>query len=629
MCRINGIKYFNQKKVDQTLLESMRDCLSYGGPDSANIYINEKKDLGLAHRRLAILDLSDDGIQPMRYKHWVIIFNGELYNFMDVRVELEALGTTFNTQTDTEVLLKAFERWGPDSINKFHGMFAFVIYDEQKDSLLFCRDRVGVKPLFLYRKDGTCLFASELKAFHPYPNFDKTINKDAVSLYLQQGYIHSPHCIFKNVRKLGAGTYLEIDKDGNEKETTYWKPGTHLHDGVVCRNKNEEELKEELEELLVESFNLRMVSDVPVGIFLSGGVDSSLVASMLQKRSNQQLKTFTIGFDDPSYNEAPFAKAIADHIGSDHHELTVTDTDFKKVVKDFVDIYDEPFGDSSGIPTFLLSQMTSQYVKVSLSADGGDEIFGGYTKYEMAKKIHGMPSFARKLLSLPLSLVSPEQLNKNRLLKGYTNVGIKVHKFKNAIQADGLVDLFNRSSVFLSEKDQLKIFSHYLNRWNGSLCQDDSRIIAQLGYIDIQTYLEGDIMTKVDRATMQHALEGREPLLDHKLIEFGLRLKDEWKIKNGKAKYLLRQVLYKYVPSELIDRPKQGFAIPLRSWLLNELLDDLKAMKEDQQFFNCFELNTSEICQQINDFISQKKYQNEYNIWFLFVLHKWYLKWMA
>ena len=296
----------------------MRDTLTHGGPDAANLYINPNATVALGHRRLSILDLSDAGTQPMQWKHWVIIYNGEVYNFNEIKKELRE--HKFTTGTDTEVVLKAYEKWGLDCVSRFRGMFAFAIWDENKQKMLLCRDRVGVKPLYWYQKDGLFMFASELKAFHKHPNFDKTINMEATSLFLQQGYIPSPHCIFKHAHKLEPGCFLEISNNQTIKKTRYWDiKDIYLNSSPPKINENE--ITEELEEILKESFQYRMVSDVPVGMFLSGGIDSSLVTAMLQKNSNQQLKTFTIGFKDPKYNEGEHAKAVAMHIGTKHSEL--------------------------------------------------------------------------------------------------------------------------------------------------------------------------------------------------------------------------------------------------------------------------------------------------------------------
>jgi len=634
MCRIVGFKSNNTSIQVEEILVSMRDTLNYGGPDAANLYFNETQTVALGHRRLSILDLSDAGIQPMHWQDWVICYNGETYNFEEVRQKLPEY--TFTTGTDTEVIIKAYDKWGYDAIQHFRGMFAFALYNKKTEKLILCRDRVGVKPLYWYQKDGLFMFASELKAFHEHPNFDKSINQEAVSLFLQQGYIPAPHCIFKYAHKLEAGHFLEIDENQQVKKIKYWDVKEKLQNSTID-NRKEPAITEELESILKESFKLRMVADVPVGMFLSGGIDSSLVTALLQNQYNHSLKTFTIGFEDKKRNEAEYAKKIAQHLGTDHTELYCTEQDAINIIPQLADIYDEPFGDSSGIPTYLVSKLAREQVTVSLSADGGDELFGGYTKYEFAQKYHHqigkLPSAFRKGLAYIANQVSPNNVEKygSKLpfLRNYRDLNNKVAKFQNALSANSLVDFFNISSTYLSPQ-QLKQYhsiskSRYLQ--NG-LSPKENGLLSFLGMIDIKTYLEGDIMTKVDRATMQVALEGREPFLDHKIIEFSQTVPDYLKIKDGKAKHILRSILYKYIPKELIERPKMGFSIPIKDWLLNLLSDELKSIQQDLTFFETFQLNETTIKQTIDQFLTQKEYVNPHLIWFIFVLHQWHKRWI-
>ena len=547
--------------------------MSHGGPDAANIYINEQGNLGLGHRRLSILDLSDAGNQPMRYKHWILIFNGEIYNFKEIRKELEDIGYSFETGTDTEMLLKAHEHWGRDCIKKFRGMFAFAIWDEQQRELILCRDRVGVKPLYYYSKDNLFLFTSELKAFHEHDRFDKTINQAAVSLYLQQGYIQSPHSIFKYVKKVMPGSYLILNGDNTITEEKYWSVEEKYETSGV-NTKSEAEVIEELEPILKESFLYRMVADVPVGMFLSGGIDSSLVTSMIQKHSNAQVKTFTIGFSNPKYNEAKHAKSVAQHIGTDHSEYCCSEDDFTRLIPRLPDYYDEPLGAGSSIPTYLVSTLAKEKVKVSLSADGGDEIFGGYTKYQIAKsmyaKISELPYIAKLLGKTAMRPFSPEFVERNLSsmpgLRNYTNLGTKFFKFKNAFGATSLDDFFHASSSYITKSYLEKLHTHDAERFRTDAKLVGEKTIGYLGMIDVQTFMEGEVLPKVDRATMRVALEGREPFLDQNIIEYGLGLPDSLKIRGDITKYVLRKILYKYVPKELIERPKQGFDIPMRNW---------------------------------------------------------------
>jgi len=633
MCRIVGVWDFNSGTSPE-MLNRMRDSLHHGGPDSADSYTAPDTQLKLGHRRLSIIDLSEAGRQPMRFGQSVVVFNGEIYNYLEIAAELKSMGCTFQTGSDTEVLLQAFAQWGSAAVSKFRGMFAFALWDEKSKKLLLCRDRLGVKPLYWYFKDGLFMFASEIKAFQEHPLFDRTISPDGVSLFLQQGYIQAPFSIFKYLHKVEAGAFLEIDANANLKFSKYWDTA-EIYTNASMLKGTENELADQLEIQLKEAFRLRMVADVPVGMFLSGGIDSTTVAAILQSESNRKIKTFTIGFEHKEYNEAQHAKTLAAHLGTEHHELYCSEKDFEEVLDLLPDIYDEPFGDSSGIPTYIVSRMAKNEVKVSLSADGGDELFGGYTKYEAVKnyypKIKKIPYPLRKLMAGLSGAVNPLWLEKNAayllILKNYKNIANKFPKLRNALKAKDLNDFFNRSSTYISKEEHLRLFPHFTDRFKTETTAKEQRLISYLGMIDLKTYLEGDIMTKVDRATMQLALEGREPMLDHKLVEFALCLPDEMKIRGNTTKYLLRQVLYRFVPKELMERPKQGFSIPVQQWLMGSLKSELEKLAVDKIFAERFGLNQPELQKIIRAFISKKKFINPHFIWFLFVLYRWNLRW--
>lgn len=634
MCRIVGILSKESPEQKQSVLVQARDVLAHGGPDAADLYVDE--NIALGHRRLSILDLSDAGKQPMYWNQYVIIYNGEIYNFEEIRAALKDLGYTFKTDTDTEVILKAYEKWGKDCVQHFRGMFAFAIWDKQAKKLLLCRDRVGVKPLYYYYKDGLFMFASELKAFHEHPRFDKTINHEAVSLYLQQSYIPSPHCIFKYAKKVKPGSFLEIDTSFTITEHIYWNV-TDFYTNSTINTKPEGKIKEELKSQLLDSFQLRMVADVPVGMFLSGGVDSSLVTAMLQKASNTQLQTFTIGFENEGFNEANHAKKVAAHIGTNHTELYCTEDRFKELIPKLPDFYDEPFGDESAIPTYLVSVLAKDQVKVCLSADGGDELFGGYTKYEFTAnyypKTSKIPKPLRTLVGAGLSYLDANWLDKQKqyipLLRNYTDLGSKIPKFKNALLSNNLNSFFNNASVFVSEAELARLIPVIQSRQFHHLHPRDKRLISYLGILDVVSYLEGDIMTKVDRATMQTALEGREPLLDHHLIEYAMQLPDNIKVKDGSLKYILRQILYDYVPKDLIERPKQGFSVPIFDWLHSFMKQDLLTMISDRLFIERFQFNEKYLRELISRFLARRSVNCSPNfIWLLLVLYKWDLRWL-
>ena len=613
----------------------MRDTMAYGGPDAANNYINKDKTLGLGHRRLSILDLSEAGTQPIRYKHWVIVYNGEIYNFKEIREELGKKGYIFATGTDTEMILKAYEAWGLDCVSRFKGMFAFAIWDESENMLLLCRDRIGVKPLYYYSKEGLFMFASELKAFHQHPDFNKTINHKSVSQFLQQGYIPSPQSIFKYVKKVQPGSWLRVDTDNKTSPSCYWDIGAIYNQSDINTN-TEEEVIEELEPILKESFQYRMVSDVPVGMFLSGGIDSSLVSAILQKQSNTQLKTFTIGFDNKKYNEAIHAQKIAQHIGTDHTELYCQESDFEKLIPLLPDLYDEPLGAGSAIPTYLVSQLAKEQVKVSLSADGGDEIFGGYTKYEFAKNVYSKlektPRLFKSISHHMMGYISPEfvdkRLSKLPFISNYTNIGTKYSKLRNALQATSLSEFYNQSSSIISQKELLNLIPPWNEKRNPSLDYHKDRVLSILGIYDMTSFLEGEVMVKVDRATMNVALEGREPFLDQHIIEYGLTLPDHLKIKGNTTKYILRQILYKHVPKELIERPKQGFDIPMRQWTFGFLKDEILSLAEDDGFIVEFGFYSNQLKNIIHSYYDKSATTDPHFIWYLFVLYKWYLRWI-
>ncbi len=635
MCRIAG--YWDlraQTNYDRrAVLEAMRDRLRHGGPDAAGSYFDDRTPLALGHRRLSILDLSEAGTQPLHAGDHCIVLNGEVYNFAEIRRELEGLGHAFQTGTDTEVVLKGFMAWGENCVQRFRGMFTFIVWDKKEQRLTLCRDRIGVKPLYWYWKDGLLLFASELKALLEHPDFDKSLDREAVSLFLQQGYIPAPRSIYRHVRKLLPGAYLTLDTKGRPEERRYWRPDYEkaVTEGRRFDKMSDAEVADELEELLSESFQLRMVADVPVGMFLSGGIDSSLVTALLQKNSPRPLKTFTIGFRDPRFDEAEHARAVAAHLGTEHHELYCTEEDFRRLVPQLSEWYDEPFGDSSGIPTYLVSRMAREHVTVSLSADGGDELFGGYTKYEIAQlfypKIQRMPGFLRNTLGAVAKGVDPLWLERNAsrlpVVKGYRGVSNKFDKFRQALAAVDALDFFNRSSVYLPEEEARKLMPHFTPRYRSELSPAEDHFLAYLGVADIETYLEGDIMTKVDRATMQVALEGREPFLDHRVIEYALSLPDRFKIREGKSKYILREILYRHVPKSLIERPKQGFAIPMGDWLRGMLRPDLEALPHDRSFLDAFELDGKYVQRSVADFLGDKKFVNPHFMWFLYALNAW------
>lgn len=634
MCRIAGFWDFsaNTNYDPNRVLSAMRDSMILGGPDSAGSYLGAHGKVGLGHRRLSIIDLSSHADQPMQSERYVLVFNGEIYNYQSIKEDLEKK-YKFSTQSDTEVILHAFHEWGKQMVHHFIGFFSIAIFDKLDKKLFLIRDRFGVKPMYWYQKEDLFLFASELKSFHEHPYFDKQIDQQSVALFLKKGFIHQPFSIYENVKKLKSGNILELDATGKISIESYWSAQNVFSQTKLLKG-SESELIEGLESILKDSFEKRMVSDVPVGVFLSGGFDSTLVAALLQKQKGS-LKTFTIGFDDQEYNEAVYAQNIADHLGTEHHALYCNEQDFCKVIDLLPDIYDEPFGDSSAIPTYLVAKMAREQVKVCLSADGGDELFGGYTKYEITKnyyqKIAALPKWSRKLMFKIGCRIDPYWLERNSsklpFFNRYKNVSNKYPKLLNALHAEDLLHFFEISSSYMDDKLLFDLLPHTAHNTRFELDMDSNRLITLLGLIDIETYLEGDIMCKVDRATMFNSLEGREPFLDHRLFEFSAGLPDHLKINKEGSKYLLRKILYKYVPSSLMERPKQGFAIPINKWLRGQLSAQLKDMMSDKKFIHNFGFEAPTLEKLITDYLNQRRYVNPHFIWFLFILYKWSLRW--
>ncbi len=651
MCGIIGFIDYN-KNSSKSLLEQMRDTITYRGPDSAGstFFTNDNYNLGLGHRRLSILDLSSLGSQPMSYENLTIIHNGEVYNFAEIKEELIKKGYDFISHTDTEVILKAFHAWGVECVEKFRGMFAFAIYDESKEKLFIFRDRTGIKPLYYHKTDELFLFGSELKTFYEHPKFQKVINKKALPYYFRFGYIPAPLTIFEDTYKLKSGHYLIVDVANDKyEEKEYWSVEREF---LKEKSKDSEEvIVEKLEKILLESFQLRMVSDVPVGVFLSGGVDSSLVTTLLQKNSKTPLKTFTIGFEEKGYNEATFAKEIAKFLGTDHTEYYCTKQDMLDVVKDLPFMYDEPFGDSSAIPTLLVSKLAKEKVSVVLSGDGGDEAFAGYSKYFALTKIANLqnskvtnnsykanfPQKTKKIVLKTLtSLISEELVEKiNNLLpasKKQKNIKDKYKKFKNAIQSDNFAQMFINASSYVDNETLDKVLidnsiDFDLSSFDIFKKVDHLSPLDQMTLCDYKTFMVDDVLTKVDRASMSVSIEAREPLLDHKIIEFSAKLPSSLKYKNGVGKYLLKEVLYKHIPKELIERPKSGFQIPLYEWLKSDLREVLDFYLDSEKLAESGIYNVDEIVKLKNDYYEGKSV-NISLLWFVLMYEMWREKWL-
>jgi len=585
-------------------LKSMGEAIFTRGPDSSGEWIDESGTIGFSHRRLSIVDLSSAGHQPMvsYSRRFTIAFNGEIYNHLELRTKLEEefSDIIWLGNSDTETILMCFDYWGIQStIEMSVGMFAFSVWDNQENKLTLCRDRLGEKPLYYGWQDGTFLFGSELKAIKAHHAFRSEINRDSIALLLRHSCIPAPYSIYKGIKKLLPGYLLEIDFDKNITiETQYWS----LKD-IVSKQKNleniksKEEVVDDLNKLLTQSIKEQMIADVPLGAFLSGGVDSSTVVALMQSQSDKPIKTFSIGFNEEGFDEAIYAKSIATHLGTDHTELYVSPEDAMDVIPLLADLYDEPFSDSSQIPTFLLAKMTKEHVTVSLSGDAGDELFCGYNRYLLTQQMWGKlsitPMFIRRILSsilLSVSVSSWSRINKVLPAKfKLSDLGTKMHKAGKVLTANTVSELYKGLVSHCDTPEALVIGATEPR----TVLNDPIRSpeltsdIEQMMALDTLSYLPDDILTKVDRACMGVSLEGRVPFLNHKIVEFAWDLPLDYKLNNGTTKWCLKEVLYRYVPKSLIDRPKMGFGIPINSWLrgplcdwADKLLDEERLIKE-------------------------------------------------
>ena len=619
MCGIAGAFGPKHSQNLAQVVQAMAASLTHRGPDDDGIWIDEDARIALGHRRLSILDLSVEGHQPMLSKdgRYVIAFNGEVYNHQAIRKELEGVEAIhWRGHSDTEVMLEAISIWGiENALVKFVGMFSIALWDRAKRRLHLIRDRMGEKPLYYGWCNDAFVFGSELKALKKFPGFSNEIDRQALMLYLRHMYVPAPFTIYHRIHKLQPGCMLSLDLNetcnfpdavipniGLSVRSFQLNQWWSLHETVESGQKSlvtgEEEALELLEYRLRESIRLQSLADVPLGAFLSGGIDSSLIAALMQSETNSQIRTFTIGFREKQYNEADFASAVAKHLETKHIELYVSAADALAVVQSLPCLYDEPFADPSQIPTFLLCTKAREYMTVALSGDAGDELFGGYNRYFWVRKIWSklslLPLATRRLFSKVLFSVSPRHWDKvysiiSPLLPSSSHLSLAGQKLHNL--AERLVTIENEDELFYSLVSEWKspeeivigasepetIFERK-NCW-----PDLPEVEHRMMYLDAMTYLPDDIMVKVDRAAMGTSLETREPFLDHRIVELAWRIPLSMKLRNGQGKWLLRQIIYKYVPKELIERPKQGFGIPLGDWLRGPLREWAESLLSEER----------------------------------------------
>lgn len=584
MCGITGI-YGIEGTVAPAVLETMTDALSHRGPDDSGTYVSENRAVGLGHTRLSILDLSKRGRQPMASDDLKIqvSYNGEIYNYREIRKELLSKGHVFTTDCDTEVLLRSYEQWGIECLQKFIGMFALAVWDGRENRLYLARDRVGIKPLYYYKEDGLFLFASELKAIAKHPGFSKRINLDGLALFLRYDYIRSPYTIYENTFKLEPGHYLCL-QDGAVEKRSYWDITESWN--MEPYDIGEEEACDMFEELVTDSLRYRLVSDVPVGLFLSAGVDSTMLATLLQKHLSEPLKTFTIGFYEEKYNEAVWAKRLAENLGTEHTEFYVSEQEAAQTVFDIPYIYDEPFADSSSIPTCVLSRLASEHVKVVMSGDGGDELFCGYNNYvtcmRYADAVRKIPGIVQSGIKAALMGFDVDRFESMGQIPGFSSIRKHVKRYeRNRATVLGIInkdmaEMYRRKTGTWAPEDMPELFGRtsgiHQETFEASFAAVESGdLLKQMLYADFSTWLPDDILTKVDRASMSTGLEAREPLLDHRLVGFASRIPMNLKYRNGETKYIMKKVLSRYLPQELYMRPKKGFGSPIDRWLRGRL----------------------------------------------------------
>lgn len=613
MCGITGIF---SKQATVNYIQQMTNSLLHRGPDAEGFYYNHQVALG--HRRLSILDLSESGNQPM-FSHcgrYVMVYNGEVYNYQEIAAELQENSKhpiQFKSSSDSEVILEAYAFWGINFIEKLNGMFAIAIYDIQEEELLLIRDRIGIKPLFYFKDDSQLIFASELKAFKILNHLNLKINFDAIPYFLNLGFIPAPYTIYHNIFKLQPGEYLRINKSNFELKS-YWNIADKINKDVI---NSEKEAIVKISDLLASSVQYQLKSDVPFGVFLSGGIDSSLITAQAVAIANTSINTFSIGFKEQKFNESQYAAKVAKHLGTNHHEFIVSENDALELAEKLIDIYDEPFADSSAIPTLLVSKLAKSKVTVTLSGEGGDELFMGYGSHIWAKRLaNPLVEQNKKIIKFLLSFFKENKYKR------------ATHLFDNVNKEIINQHIFSQEQYYFSNIELSALL--YKNNFNNQLPLPVafSRVLTPMekqAIFDLCYYLPGDLLTKVDRASMYYSLETRVPFLDHRVIELALNISPDLKFKNGISKYILKEILYQYLPKEFFNRPKQGFAIPLSKWLkkdLNYLIE--KYLNESViKHFNIVHYNYVELL--ITRFKNGEEYL--YNrIWLLIILHYWILK---
>lgn len=654
MCGITGFIDFGLTGTSsdmQSVVSAMSTSISHRGPDGCGTWVDREQGVALGHRRLSIIDLSQEGAQPMASAcgRYVIVFNGEVYNFRSMRRELEAAGAApeWRGYSDTELMLAAISHLGLEkAVESFIGMFAFALWDKAEETLSLVRDRMGEKPLFYGWGEGVFLFGSELKAMMTHPQWRGDINRDALALFLRYSSIPAPHSIFKRVFKVQPGTIVRVSRAellrcGREPVALpaweYWSARAVAEQGAANPfDGSEDDAVNHLEHLLRDAIRQQMVADVPLGAFLSGGVDSSMIVALMQAMSSKPVRTFTIGFDESGYNEAEHAKAVAHHLGTDHTEMYLNAADALAVIERLPTLYDEPFADSSQIPTHLVAEMTKKHVTVSLSGDGGDELFAGYNRYFLTqniwKKFGWIPVSGRKAIGSAFRAVPAGLLN-----GGLGWLSPRINKYgRSGHINDKLNKLFAVWCANSPEQLYARLVSHWRNPASvvmgacepTTVFSDASRgadlreFLDKMMFFDQVCYLPDDILVKVDRAAMGVSLETRIPLLDHRVVEFAWKVPLHMKVRNGQGKWLARQVLYKYVPKDLIERPKMGFEVPVADWLKGPLKEWAESLLDEKRLSREGLFDPARVREKWQQHLSGE-YNWHYRIWDVLMFQSW------
>ena len=643
MCGIVGFKTNMQFNRLRESLPEATSKLNHRGPNDSGLFFDENHGVGLGHRRLSVIDLSNAGRQPMESddKRVRIVYNGEVYNFKEIRRTLRELGHSFRTDTDTEVVLNAYCQWGIDCLKRFTGMFALGVWDQNEKCLFLARDRMGIKPLFYYLSGGALLFASELKALMSLSTFPRNLDYDAIPLFFHYQYIPAPRTVFRNTFKLLPGHFARFS-EGRLQTRPYWKIPEPQWDEKLPLPKEEDAL-EKLDCLLTDAVSDRLISDVPLGGLLSGGIDSSMVVALMQKVSQTPVKTFSIGFNEPGFDEAPWAAKTAAHLKTDHTSFYATPGEALAVIPHLPEIYDEPFADPSAVPTFLVSKLAGSRVTVALSGDGGDEQFAGYVRYWSTRAMAGasgwLPEWVGNplgaaLKKIPVSWIDQQYIQWRRFLPRKFNVANfpdKWQKLVDLLEGGDLQSLY-RKTIHIWPKEMLPVLLHQdlaASQYEKTFGESENwPVLSQLMRVDQKTYLPDDMLTKVDRASMAVSLEVRVPLLDHRVVEFTSSLPDHLKYQRGKGKYLLRKLLSRYVPEALFDRPKMGFGVPIEKWFrgeLKEMLSDyLSASRLKKE--GLFDLRCVET--QLKEHLSGKA-NHCYRLWAILMWEMWRERWLT